>query len=77
MKEVMRNKFVPIHYGRDLHKKLRKLSQGTRSVEEYHLEMETLMIKAKVEEKVRAIREWPTPKTVGEVRSFHGLAGFY
>ena len=26
------------------------------------------------EEKVKAIKEWPTPKNVSEVRSFHGLA---
>lgn len=28
-------------------------------------------------EKVRAIREWPTPKNFTEARSFHGLAMFY
>ena len=28
-------------------------------------------------EKVKAIKEWPTPKSVGEVHSFHGLESFY
>jgi hypothetical protein len=29
------------------------------------------------EEKVKAIKEWPTPKSITEVRSFHGLASLY
>ena len=44
MKAVMRKRFVPSHYHRDLHQRLRKLTQGSRSVEEYFQEMELLML---------------------------------
>ncbi|XP_048604919.1 uncharacterized protein LOC125582326 [Brassica napus] len=51
---LMRRRFVPEHYHRELHQRLRRLLQGTKSVEDYHQEMEVLMLKADVDEPLDA-----------------------
>ncbi|XP_068639431.1 uncharacterized protein [Aristolochia californica] len=50
MKRVMRRRFVPSHYYRDLYRKLQSFFEGNRSVDEYYKEMEMAMIRANVEE---------------------------
>lgn len=42
----MRKRFVQSHYHRDLHQKLRKLKQGSWTVEEYYQEMDFLVLRA-------------------------------
>ncbi|PKI67152.1 hypothetical protein CRG98_012480, partial [Punica granatum] len=50
MKRVMRKRFVPSYYYRELYNKLQSLRQDNRSVEEYSKEMEVALIRANVEE---------------------------
>ena len=50
LKTIMRRRFVPRHYHRELHQKLQILRQGTKSVEDYHKEMEMLMTRLDFEE---------------------------
>jgi len=50
MKMLMRRRFVPNHYYRGLYQKLQRLTQGSKSVDEYYKEMEVAMIRANVEE---------------------------
>ncbi|RDX75630.1 hypothetical protein CR513_44468, partial [Mucuna pruriens] len=54
MKFVMRRRFVPSYYHRDLHRKLQSLIQGSMSVEDYYKEMEIAMIRANLEEAYEA-----------------------
>ncbi|XP_052487981.1 uncharacterized protein LOC128041720 [Gossypium raimondii] len=50
MKAVMRRRFIPSYYCRELYQKLKNLTQGNLSVEDYFKEMEIAMIRANVEE---------------------------
>lgn len=50
MKMLMRRRFVPNHYYMGLYQKLQRLTQGSKSVDEYYKEMEVAMIRANVEE---------------------------
>ena len=62
---LMRRRFVPEHYHRELHQRLRRLLQGTKSVKDYYQEMEILMIKADVDAlgcNYGQIPFWPQPR---------------
>ena len=50
MKRVMRKRFVPTYYYRELYSKLQNLRQGNRSIEEYYKEIEVAMAQANIEE---------------------------
>ncbi|CAD5164438.1 unnamed protein product, partial [Musa acuminata subsp. malaccensis] len=50
IKQIMRRRFVPSYYYRDLHQRLQTLTQDSMSVDEYHKEMEITMIRANVDE---------------------------
>ncbi|RDX96202.1 hypothetical protein CR513_21169, partial [Mucuna pruriens] len=50
MKSIIRRRFVPSHYHRDLHRKLQNLTQGSMSVEDYYKEIEISMTRANVKE---------------------------
>uniref|UniRef100_A0A2N9G8V9 CCHC-type domain-containing protein n=1 Tax=Fagus sylvatica TaxID=28930 RepID=A0A2N9G8V9_FAGSY len=52
LKALMRRRFVPSHFYRDLYQRLQNLTQGSRSVEDYHKEMEVAMIWANIEDMV-------------------------
>jgi Retrotransposon gag protein len=52
LKRVMRARFVPSYYARDLLNQLQQLKQGTKSVEEYYQELQTGMLRCNLEEDV-------------------------
>ncbi|KAI3465703.1 hypothetical protein Pfo_022366 [Paulownia fortunei] len=49
MKVIMRRRFIPSYYHRELYNKLQRLTQESQSVDEYYKEMEIAMIRANVE----------------------------
>ncbi|RDY09969.1 hypothetical protein CR513_05585, partial [Mucuna pruriens] len=66
LKTVMRARFVPSTYTKDLHDRLQRLYQGTRSIEKYHKEMEMNLVRAQIRESKEAL-----------MAQFHGLKEKY
>jgi hypothetical protein len=50
LKRVMRRRFVPSSYQRDLRNRLQVLKQGKRTVDKYYKEMELLLVRAEIRE---------------------------
>ncbi|XP_071909695.1 uncharacterized protein [Coffea arabica] len=50
LKRLMKKRFVPSHYHRDLYHKLQTLTQGQCSVEDYYKDMEISMLRADIQE---------------------------
>lgn len=50
MKAIMRKRFIPTYYHRELYQKLQNLTHGNQSVEDYYKEIEIAMIRADVKE---------------------------
>ncbi|PPD98438.1 hypothetical protein GOBAR_DD04524 [Gossypium barbadense] len=50
LKQIMRKRYIPPHYYREIKTKLRRLVQGSRTVDEYFKKMEMLIQRANVEE---------------------------
>ena len=46
----MKKRFVPSHYYKEVHQKLHRLTLDSKSVKDYHNEIEMLVIKANIEE---------------------------
>jgi hypothetical protein len=51
LKRVMRARFVPLYYARDLINKLQQLKQGAKNVEEYYQELQIGMLCRNLEER--------------------------
>ena len=49
LKSVMRKRFVPKYFHRELVQKLQVLRKGSRSVDDYYKEMEMIMTRADIE----------------------------
>lgn len=55
---LLRRRHVPSHYNRDLQLRVQRMSQGSKSVDEYHRDMEMAMIRANIREDIETTMSW-------------------
>lgn len=54
MRTLLRRRYIPPHYIREMHNKLQRLKQGSKSVDEHHKEMEMALVRATIHEEPEA-----------------------
>jgi len=50
LKKVLRRRYVPSHYHRELLNKLQRMTQGSKSLDEFYKDLEIALIQANVKE---------------------------
>ncbi|KAK8508406.1 hypothetical protein V6N12_055242 [Hibiscus sabdariffa] len=73
MKRIMRKRFVPSHYHRELYQKLQNLKQGSRTVEDFFKEMEMAIMRANIVEDREATMAWLLAGLNTEIANVVGL----
>ena len=75
MKRLMRRRFVPSHYNKDLHNKLHRLIQGKKSVDGYYKEMEISLSRASLNEDQEATMAHFLHGLNSDIRELCGVGG--
>ena len=52
LKKVLRRRYVPSHYHREFLNELQRITQGSKSVDEFYKDLEIALIRANVEEEM-------------------------
>ena len=76
LKRVLRRRYVPSHYHREFLNELQRITQGSKSVDEFYKDLEIALIRANVEEDMEASMERFLNGLNGDIRDVVELQNY-